>query len=165
MQSKISRRQLLKGATFLAAAAGAQTLLAACQPTAPAAPAPAASTGPVINALGVEFPSDALPLSEQVWTEGIGQTGGGYGHIMESLYNRAFEHCGGMETLTTLDKDFNVIGVGAESWTPSDDGSYWDFKLREGLQFSDGTPLTAQDLGLHHALLIEQRLRLRLVLL
>ena len=64
---------------------------------------------------------------------------------MESLYNRAFEHGGGAETLTSLDNDFNVIGVGAESWKASDDGTYWDFALRKELQFSDGSPITAQD--------------------
>ena len=51
---------------------------------------------------------------------------------MESLYNRAFEHNGGYETLTTLDIDLKVQGVGAESWAPSTDGSYWDFNLRKG---------------------------------
>jgi oligopeptide transport system substrate-binding protein len=35
--------------------------------------------------------------------------------------------------------------VGAESWSAADDGSYWDFKLRPDLQFSDGSPITAQD--------------------
>ncbi len=31
----------------------------------------------------------------------------------------------------------------AESWTVSDDGSSYDFVLREGVTFSDGTPLTS----------------------
>jgi peptide/nickel transport system substrate-binding protein len=33
----------------------------------------------------------------------------------------------------------------AESWTPSDDGLTWTFKLRDGAMFSDGTPVTAED--------------------
>jgi len=33
----------------------------------------------------------------------------------------------------------------AESWNVSSDGLTWTFKLRSGLKFSDGTPLTAQD--------------------
>jgi len=33
----------------------------------------------------------------------------------------------------------------AESWTPSADGLTWTFKLREGAMFSDGTPVTAED--------------------
>jgi ABC-type oligopeptide transport system substrate-binding subunit len=104
----------------------------------------AAPTGPT-NALGITLSADALPLEEQYIRIGIGTVGGGYGHIMESLYNRAFEHNGGYETLTTLDIDLNVQGVGAESWAPSEDGSYWDFNLRKGLMFSNGKPVTAHD--------------------
>lgn len=33
----------------------------------------------------------------------------------------------------------------AESWTISDDGTVYTFKLREGLKFSDGNDLTAED--------------------
>jgi peptide/nickel transport system substrate-binding protein len=33
----------------------------------------------------------------------------------------------------------------AESWTTSPDGRTWTFVLREGLQWSDGTPVTADD--------------------
>ena len=33
----------------------------------------------------------------------------------------------------------------AESWTTSKDGRIWTFKLRQGLQWSDGAPLTADD--------------------
>lgn len=98
-----------------------------------------------VNALGVALPADALPFEEQVVMAGIGGTGGGYGHIMESLYNRTFEHAGGQETLTSMDIDFNIYGVGCESWTVSDDGLVWDFKLRKDLVFSDGKPVTAKD--------------------
>lgn len=33
----------------------------------------------------------------------------------------------------------------AESWTTSEDGLVWEFKLREDVQFQDGNPLTAGD--------------------
>ncbi len=33
----------------------------------------------------------------------------------------------------------------AEKWEVSEDGKVWTFTLREGLKFSDGTPLTAKD--------------------
>ncbi len=108
----------------------------------------AAPTGPT-NALGMTLPADALPLEEQYRLIQLGkpgeQIGGSFGHEMESLYNRAYPLGYGSEMLTTLDKDHNVAGVGAESWKQSDDGAYWDFFLRKGLEFSDGNPITAND--------------------
>jgi peptide/nickel transport system substrate-binding protein len=35
----------------------------------------------------------------------------------------------------------------AESWEVSDDGLVWTFKIREGVTFHDGTPLTAEDVA------------------
>jgi peptide/nickel transport system substrate-binding protein len=35
----------------------------------------------------------------------------------------------------------------AESWTPNQDGSIWTFKIRQGVTFHDGTPLTARDVA------------------
>jgi ABC-type oligopeptide transport system substrate-binding subunit len=105
----------------------------------------AAGASSITNALGVALPGDALPLDQQYILLPVGQTGGGYGHIMESLYNRAFEHAGGYETLTTLNTNLEVVGVGAESWKVSEDGLQWDFALRKDLTFSDGTPITAED--------------------
>jgi oligopeptide transport system substrate-binding protein len=49
------------------------------------------------------------------------------------------------EGLITYDKDNNIIPALAESWTISDDGTVYTFQLRQGLKWSDGSPLTAQD--------------------
>jgi peptide/nickel transport system substrate-binding protein len=35
----------------------------------------------------------------------------------------------------------------AESWKPSADGSVWTFKIRQGVKFHDGTPMTAEDVA------------------
>lgn len=35
----------------------------------------------------------------------------------------------------------------AESWTVSDDGLVWTFKIREGVTFHDGTPCTTEDIA------------------
>lgn len=47
--------------------------------------------------------------------------------------------------LTTLDGSGRIIPGAAESWTISEDGLTYTFKLREGLKWSDGTPLTSSD--------------------
>ena len=46
--------------------------------------------------------------------------------------------------LVKLDGLLNVVPDGAESWTVSEDGTVYTFKIRDGLQFPDNTPVTAQ---------------------
>ncbi len=50
-----------------------------------------------------------------------------------------------MEGLTRLDKDSNCVPAAAESWDISDDGLIYTFHLRDGMQWSNGDPLTAED--------------------
>ncbi len=47
------------------------------------------------------------------------------------------------ETLVEAADGNNVMPGLAESWSVSDDGLTWTFKVREGVIFSDGTPCTA----------------------
>jgi len=50
-----------------------------------------------------------------------------------------------LETLTFFDDDMNLIPWLAESWERSDDGLTWTFNLREGVMFSNGREMTAED--------------------
>ena len=43
--------------------------------------------------------------------------------------------------------DFHTIPGLAESWKGSEDGKTWTYKLRDGLKWSDGKPLTAEDIA------------------
>lgn len=56
--------------------------------------------------------------------------------------------------LVRLDDKLRVVPDLAESWTISDDGLTYTFKMRDGALFSDGSPITADDAvwGLRHAL-------------
>ena len=47
------------------------------------------------------------------------------------------------ECLTKFDEKMNVQPWLAESWSISDDHTTWTFKIREGVKFSNGNPLTA----------------------
>ncbi|HAK45863.1 MAG TPA: peptide ABC transporter substrate-binding protein [Spirochaeta sp.] len=49
------------------------------------------------------------------------------------------------EGLVVYDADNSIVGGSAESWTISDDGLTYTFKLRDNLKWSDGSPLTAED--------------------
>ncbi len=49
------------------------------------------------------------------------------------------------EGLVTYDSTGTVVGGNAESWDISDDGTVYTFHLRDGLKWSDGSDLTAND--------------------
>ena len=49
------------------------------------------------------------------------------------------------EGLLKFDQDNNVVAGCAESWETSEDGLTWTFHLRDGLKWSDGSDLTAND--------------------
>jgi oligopeptide transport system substrate-binding protein len=49
------------------------------------------------------------------------------------------------EGLTRLDKNLETVGAAAESWEYNADATGITFHLRDGLKYSDGSPLTAQD--------------------
>jgi peptide/nickel transport system substrate-binding protein len=49
--------------------------------------------------------------------------------------------------LTWSDNNLHLQPRLAESWKPSANGSVWTFKIRSGVKFSDGTPMTAEDVA------------------
>jgi peptide/nickel transport system substrate-binding protein len=49
------------------------------------------------------------------------------------------------DTLVSLDASLNLMPALAESWTISNDSKGYTFILRDGVQFHDGEPLTAED--------------------
>ncbi|ASD24000.1 ABC transporter substrate-binding protein [Cryobacterium sp. TMN-39-2] len=48
-----------------------------------------------------------------------------------------------LESLVSLDADGAIIPWLADSWTVSPDGLSWEFTLKDGVTFTDGTPLDA----------------------
>jgi len=49
------------------------------------------------------------------------------------------------DTLFAMDEQFQIKPQMVDTWTTSDDGLTWTFKLRDGLEWHDGTPVTAED--------------------
>lgn len=49
------------------------------------------------------------------------------------------------EGLTKLDENLNTVPAAAESWEFNEDGTVLTFHLRQGLKYSDGSPLTAEN--------------------
>jgi peptide/nickel transport system substrate-binding protein len=147
MHSKLS-----KALAMLAIVTVALPVLAACGPT----PAPAAPPEPT-QAVVATQPAQATtaaeptapPTAEQAEpvTLNIGTTYiwdtanpaiGWYNYTLRYLlYDTLVEEAGISHFVPGL----------AESWSVSDDGLVWTFKIREGVKFHDGTPCTAEDVA------------------
>ncbi|MBD1572628.1 peptide ABC transporter substrate-binding protein [Vibrio sp. S17_S38] len=62
------------------------------------------------------------------------------------------------EGLVSFDKDGNVVPSLASHWDTSKDGKVYTFHLRPNIQWSDGTPITAQDFEFEYKRLIDPAL-------
>jgi peptide/nickel transport system substrate-binding protein len=51
------------------------------------------------------------------------------------------------EYLIFSDRELKAVPRLAESWEPNGDASKWTFKIRQGVKFQDGKPMTAQDVA------------------
>jgi peptide/nickel transport system substrate-binding protein len=61
------------------------------------------------------------------------------------------------ETLVRMGTDYEPVPGLATEWEESEDGLTWTFTIREGAKWSDGEPLTAQDVAYTYGLLIENQ--------
>lgn len=87
----------------------------------------------------------ALPALAQDAVFPGDNTSGTYMDYMKTVYSRSGYPEIIQLPLTSFDKNFDLHGLGAESWEQSEDGLTWTITLREGLTYSDGHPLTAED--------------------
>ena len=55
------------------------------------------------------------------------------------------------------DKNLQIVKLAAEEWEVSEDGCFMRFKLREGLKWQDGAPLTADDVTFTYKLMIDPK--------
>jgi peptide/nickel transport system substrate-binding protein len=104
-----------------------------------ASPAPSASGDKVVYRIGLLKDFDTLnPLS----------TASSLGFTL--MYNE-------YDFLTRYTTDYQVSPQLAESWTTSPDGLTWTFKLRPGVKWSDGEPLTAADVAFTYNLILREQ--------
>jgi peptide/nickel transport system substrate-binding protein len=122
----IELKKLFAGLLLLLLAAGA--ISGGCRPAEEGEVAPEPEQA-LIVAIGAE-PENLDPLK-----------------MMSSPAATVSQHM--VETLIYLDVDGALQPRLAESWEPSADGLAWDLKLREGVQFHDGTPFNAEAVKLN----------------
>jgi peptide/nickel transport system substrate-binding protein len=104
-------------------------LLAACGGGGTATPEAEQPAEPVVLRVGMPGSPDSQNPGNTYLTEGF--------DLIELVY----------DALVSIDFAGNYHPELAESWTISDDGLVWTFTLREGAKFSDGTPVTAEDVA------------------
>lgn len=99
----------------------------------------------IVNAWGVTLPEDAAPIEQQfirIFGSNVGETP----DFAVGVYKRPSSYMSILSTpLVRLDKNFDILPGGALSWEPSEDGKTWTFHLNPALTWSDGTPVTADD--------------------
>ena len=132
---RLSRRSLLKGAAAMSAAAALGPIAAAC--------------GSGDDTSSTASPSAAAGTPNKGGDLMVGIVGG-------SAKDTADPHTGSYEPdiaiqyimyegLTAWDFDMNLTNLLAESIEPNADGSVWQVKLRDGVLWHDGKPVTAAD--------------------
>ncbi|HET6317343.1 MAG TPA: ABC transporter substrate-binding protein, partial [Chloroflexota bacterium] len=107
-----------------AAPTAAPTAAAAAKPTT----APAAAAAPPSGTLRYANPDFGQESMDPI--------------VIDSLWGWAM-----YDALLTFDPQGNVIGNVAESYDITPDGLTWTFKIRKGIKFWNGDPLTAQDVA------------------
>ncbi|MFC6657708.1 ABC transporter substrate-binding protein [Roseibium salinum] len=89
--------------------------------------------------MGVAHAKSDLTIALQLEPPHLDPTSAAAGAIDSVLYSNVFEG------LTRFGPDGSVNPGLAESWTVSDDGKTYTFKLHSGVKFHDGTDMTAED--------------------
>lgn len=119
---------------LLPVVAGLVLVAAACQSGAPAAPAARGASAAPQTATG---PAGTLTI-------GIGSIPPSPDPHVDSTANSLPVYATLFEKLVVADDKANPVGVLAESWKTVNDTT-WEFKLRAGVKFHNGDPLTADD--------------------
>ncbi len=130
-----TRRTFVKAAGMGALAAAFAGPLAACSQNAPgSSAAPAAADGATEAQVIVTMTPSSEPAAgfDPLFSWGCGE------HVHEPLIQ---------STLITTDADLNFVNDLATAYECSEDGLTWTFDIRDDVTFTDGEPLTAEDVA------------------
>jgi peptide/nickel transport system substrate-binding protein len=124
---RLSRREFLRrGALVGISAPVLGGILAACGTSPSPSKPPSGKAGSTIKAAIVQPAGDINPMTvdDEGGLDMLAQTG---------------------EYLTLSDQHLTLHPVLATSWSPNSSADVWTFKIRQGVKFHDGSPLTADD--------------------
>ena len=97
-----------------------------------------ALTVPALTALAAQDEGKLLRIHHQVVPDVVDPQKSSYSNEIDIL---ALAY----EGLTRFDTELQTVPAAAESWEYNDDATQITFHLREGLKYSDGSPLTAEN--------------------
>ncbi len=117
-----------------AGALGLTLLLAACQPLPSAQPGPAPATVPA---------AATTPVTGGTLHYGLTLPVSGIDPHVNASSELGIALSGVYDTLVVQDRDGSFHPSLAESWTVSEDGKTYTFRLRQDVTFHDGTPFNA----------------------
>ncbi|MEA2593584.1 MAG: oligopeptide transport system substrate-binding protein, partial [Thermomicrobiales bacterium] len=139
LKRRLHRRAVLGGAAAAAAGAFGAGMFRGDATAAPAA------RGTLSRRALQELPADAAPPEKQIFVTAGNAAVVKVIDFYEKVYERDVTADLFSEPLVRLDKNFQLQPAAAESWTGSEDGKTWTFKIRQGMVWSDGNPVTAND--------------------
>jgi peptide/nickel transport system substrate-binding protein len=129
----ISRREFVRAGSVVGLSMPLLSFLVACGTGGGSSTGTSTSTGEVKKGgkitVGVVSPAHAVDPFK------VGDEGG-----LVVLYQMG-------EYLAFSDPNLKLQPRLAESWSANQDGSVWTFKIRQGVTFNDGTPMTAEDVA------------------
>lgn len=92
---------------------------------------------------GRELPADAAPLDQQIFR--FNDIEPKFLDTARDIYSAGTTTNCGNEPLLRNNENMETVPALAESWKPSETAEYWEFTIREGAAWSDGTPITSDD--------------------
>ena len=128
----LSRRQFVKYSGISAASLSLGALLSACSGAASSSAGSSASTDASTVIVSMTTSSEPASGFDPLYAWGCGE------HVHEPLIQ---------STLITTDVDLNFVNDLATGYSCSEDGLTWTFTIRDDVKFTDGEPLTAEDVA------------------
>ena len=97
----------------------------------------------IVTPQGRVLPADAAPLEKQVFRQMAGEPK--HFDTARDIYSSGATNLGN-EPLLRNNENIETVPALAESWKAGPNAEYWEFVIREGAQWSDGKPITADDI-------------------
>jgi peptide/nickel transport system substrate-binding protein/oligopeptide transport system substrate-binding protein len=97
------------------------------------------------NYLAQTFPDDAATPEHQTFVVVTDPTIPKVLDFYEAVYERPGVADLFSDPLVRFTRNFEIIPGAAESWSSDESGKVWTFKIKQGLMWNDGNPVTAED--------------------